>query len=335
MKAVELAVKAGRKRQSSITKFVHYCYEDEGNRETIPTYENFCFALALLRSKSMENVLEAKALLEKLLAFQVEGQFPVYLHEYPICRYEGLKDKLSTVIFYILRDFHGVLGDHLRELLSQLQHREPEARVVIENWDEKARTYAGMQKYERGEPEPTLLDICMGEWTGTYAARALADHPIHLRASVVYPAQVTITPPIYTFASHFWGDGNPTHSLIFETQGEIGDAKVVLPEAEVQDEIEIAYYCNIHPDTQIFINGQKATSFQLGDTVQIVSKNKTISLAFLQTEGEGQFWGHLFRGNRKGQLKKDDAYDWVIGLRTVKRNLSSTIAIEYNVDDGA
>lgn len=119
MKAVELALKAGRKRQSEMTRFVHYCSEHpEKSSETIPIYENFCFALALLRSRIAENILEAKALLEKLLAFQINSEFPVYLHEYPVCRYAGLKSKLYPVIFFILRDFHAILGEKLREQLQ-------------------------------------------------------------------------------------------------------------------------------------------------------------------------------------------------------------------------
>ncbi|HNA62241.1 MAG TPA: hypothetical protein PKW79_04115, partial [Rhabdochlamydiaceae bacterium] len=48
-------------------------------------------------------------------------------------------------------------------------------------------------------------------------------------------------------------------------------------------------------------------------------------------EGDGQYWGHLYRGNRSGQLFKDDAYDTIIALRTVKRSLSSTIKISYKM----
>src|SRR4051812_26440911 len=111
MKVVELALNAGRKRQSEVTGFVHLCYENpDHNRDTIPVYENLCFALALLRSRTAENVLEARALLDKLLAFEIGGQFPVYLHEFPQCRFT----RAYPVISYILRDFHGVLGDKLR-----------------------------------------------------------------------------------------------------------------------------------------------------------------------------------------------------------------------------
>ena len=85
---VELALHSGRKRQSKQTGFVHYCYESSTSdpHDTIPLVENFCFALALFRSRLVESVQEGKRLLEKLLAFEIGGNFPLYLHEYPHCK---------------------------------------------------------------------------------------------------------------------------------------------------------------------------------------------------------------------------------------------------------
>jgi hypothetical protein len=364
MKALELALKAGRKRQSEVTRFVHYCQEHpEKSSETIPVYENFCFALALLRTKIAENVLEAKALLDKLLAFQVDGQFPVYLHEYPLCRYAGLGSKLYPVIFYILRDFHTILGDTLRLELQKLQERyslpqaespltpEDWAEFLIhaqlsgqdktpafQSWDPTCLAFIGPQRQERGEPALTLYDLFLGEWGGKYSARALQDHPVHLRASLIYPHEVMISSrPLQSLRSQFWGSGYPTHSLMLQTSGQVTEGNdsilITLPEKEVQEEMEVAYFCNLHPETEIFINGQKATSFQLGDKVQIVSKERRIEFSFA-LEGEGKFWGHLYRGNRPGQLscrgeEKYEAYDWVIGLRTIQRSSRAFISLLF------
>jgi hypothetical protein len=359
MKAVDLALKAGRKRQSDITRFVHHCNEQpEKSSEAIPTYENFCFALALLRSRIAENVLEAKSLLEKLLAFQVDHQFPVYLHEYPTCRYAGLGSKLYPVIFYILRDFHTILGDKLRLQLQELQeHYSPKEVQSLESpedwaeflihaqltgqdktpafkyWDAACKAFIGPQRQERGEPALTLYDLFLGEWTGQYSSRALQDHPVHLRASLIYPGEAFASSPSQSLCHRFWGSGHPTHSMVLNTSGQIFEEKnsllIVLPEKEVQEEMEVAYFCNLHPDTQILINHQKATSFQLGDTIQIVSKDRRMEISF-SLEGEGKFWGHLYRGNRPGQLsckgeEKYEAYDWVIGLRTIQRDQRASI----------
>lgn len=353
MKAIELALKAGRKRQSEITRFVHFCYEDpEKSTETIPTYENFCFALALLRSRSVDNVLEAKTLLEKLLAFQVGQEFPVYLHEYPHCRYAGLKSKLSPVIFFILRDFQSVLGEKLRtqlqalqatpevisspetpeewaEFLIHAQLTDQDKTPALKYWDPSCLAFIGPQKQERGEPAVTLYDLFLGEWGGKYSHRALQDHPVHLRASLVYPAEIVLSSvPEQSLDRQFWGEGYPTHSLVLNTSGiltkEDNGFTITLPEKAVQDEIEIAFFYNLHPDTYVTVNHQKATTFQLGDKIQIHSKDRLIELSLTLASGQGQFWGHFYRGNRPGQLcckgaDKHEAFDGVIGMRTVTR----------------
>lgn len=367
MKAIELALKAGRKRQSSVTGFVHYCTEHpEKSSETIPTYENFCFALALLRSRLAENVLEAKALLEKLLSFQVGHEFPVYLHEYPLCRYAGLKSKLYPILFFMLRDFAAVLGEKLREQFQALQGpleevsspQTPEdwaeflihsqitgydKTLALEHWDSSCLAFVGPQRQERGEPALTLYDLFLGEWGGKYSARALQDHPVHLRASLIYPAEITLAHvPFHSLQRQFWGSGHPTHSMLLNTQGTLMGEKdgfqVVLLEKEVQEEMEIACFYNLHPDTTVTINHQKATSFQLGDKIQLISKGRQIELSFSLKSGEGQFWGHLYRANRPGQLSckgddKHEAFDGVIGLRTIKRGLQATLQISLSSRD--
>ena len=86
---VELAVTSGRSHQSPQTSFVHWCHTrgDETVNHTIPLYENFLFCLALMRMRTQQNITEAKEILARLLAFQAEdGNYPVYLHEYPLCR---------------------------------------------------------------------------------------------------------------------------------------------------------------------------------------------------------------------------------------------------------
>ncbi len=87
---VELAVTSGRSHESPQTLLVHFCHEKQGEsvNDTIPVYENLLFALALLRMQTVSNILEAKTLFGKILAFQnlETGNFPRYIHEYPACR---------------------------------------------------------------------------------------------------------------------------------------------------------------------------------------------------------------------------------------------------------
>ena len=338
MKAVELALKAGRKRQSPITGYIHH-----PSRETIPVYENFCFALALLRSKTAENVLEAKALLERLFTFRVKGQFPHYLHEYPECRFQ---QKLHPVVTFILKEFQPILGGQLKAELQELltesvapqDPHSPEkwAELLLHSqltgeaptpapWDPQSLSFVGQQRYEKGEPAVTLYDLFLGERGGRYSARALQDHPSHLTAALVYPGSLETFCPAPSFRYRFWGNGHPTHSLVLETSGAVRDQTIFLPEKEVHDEVEVAYFCNL--PNEILVEGKKATTFQLGQRLQVGGK---IELIF-KVEGDGQYWGHLYRGNRPGQLFKDEAYDNIIALRTVKRSLSSTVKIGYKM----
>lgn len=361
MKVIELALSAGKRRQSEVTGFVHLCYENrEKNWETIPVYENFCFALALLRSRTAENILKSRALIERLLPFEVGGEFPLYLHEFPQARVGA---KLYPVIFFILRDFHGVIGDILRAALTRLlkgfslqEDRVPQSAAewgrflvwaevessdvtpAFAQWDSTCCTYTGPQQQERGEPALTLYDLFMGEWGGKFSARALVDHPVHLQASLIFPCPTELKFKSFeqSLVCHYWGDGHPTHSLLFRTSGSYVEEEkrivVTLAEKEVEEEMEIEFFCDLHPETKILVKGQKATTFQLGDLVTLISKNHRIDCIFRLQSGEGKFWGHLLRGNRPGQLERGyEAYDHVIGLRTVERTGACIITVDMVV----
>ncbi len=109
---IEWAMAAGRSFQSSQTGFIHYYYElpQCSNHQTIPIYENTLFALALLRSRQIENIKEAQNLLKRLLVFQHNhfdpscGNLPVYLHEFPFCRDFSMGIQLlAPLLFYFGR----------------------------------------------------------------------------------------------------------------------------------------------------------------------------------------------------------------------------------------
>jgi hypothetical protein len=114
----DLAIAAGKKRQSTQTGFVHHFYHeaDKAEHQTIPIVENFLFAFALLQSKTIEQMTEAKELIHKLLHFQnsKEGNFPIFIHEYPECKDRYTGAQLLPVIYYILNEFHNILGEELK-----------------------------------------------------------------------------------------------------------------------------------------------------------------------------------------------------------------------------
>ncbi len=124
-KITELCLSACRKRKSPQTGLIHFCYEAryEKRQDTIPLKENWSFALALLRSKLQENVLEAKEIIEKLLHFEVEGNFPVYLHHAQECVFRSQGIYSAVYIFWILKDFQKILGEALKEKLKKCLER--------------------------------------------------------------------------------------------------------------------------------------------------------------------------------------------------------------------
>lgn len=122
----EWALAAGRSLQSKQTGFAHYYYgEAQPPYDSIPLVENALFALALFRTRLMEQVQEAKALLTGLVGFQnlsaneELGNFPVYLHEYPQCSDSTLSLQLLPPFYWILRHFGNVLGVQLKNRLEE------------------------------------------------------------------------------------------------------------------------------------------------------------------------------------------------------------------------
>jgi hypothetical protein len=363
MKSIELAIKAGRLRQSPATHFVHHSAEKpDYSREVIPVYENFCFALALFRSKMAANALEGKSLLEKLFAFQTAEGFPVYLHDYPRCHFRQLSQKLAPIAFFLLKDFSSILGEPLREKLQALaalltppsDPKSPEewadfliyTQIIKSDssdlfgiWDFKSQCFMGPQKQAQQEPAVTLLDLILGEWTGSYSLRALQDHPAHLQASLIYPGHLSCREVQQKWSRKFWGDGSPTHSAMLQTKGVVSELNntvfIDLPSQEVYDEVETSYYINRGIGTQLFVQGLKATAFQLGEPVIIESGCEKFKVIFSLEEGSGRFWGHLYFGNRPGQMGslgslKYEAFDWQIALRTVERKERCLLKMEFS-----
>lgn len=123
---IDKSLLAGRTFQSSQTGFVHY-YNSlpiPAIHQTIPLYENGLFVLALLRSRLVENMNEAMELLDKLLNFQVrqgkdEGNFPIYVHDYPFCYDSEIGIRLIAPFYWILKQFGHVLGLELKQKLEK------------------------------------------------------------------------------------------------------------------------------------------------------------------------------------------------------------------------
>ena len=412
-KLIDLNLSAGRSAQSPQTGYVHLHYESEDRHDTIPILENFCFSLALFRSRIADNVLEGKALLEKLLVFETDGNFPVYLHEYPQCKDRDFSLSLLPIFHWLLADFCIALGEPLAKSLEMLIGRilshsykmhaqrplcsasefrlksyfEPNTKLswtpstpeewadaliscqitsseeflerALEKWHPQLCTYIGPQYQNRDEPRVTLFDLFMGHYYGAYSQRVLRDRTAHLLASLIKPFEEksipsekevpchSIAPPSFTLS---WGTPEKLNTFFFdvksaecilERKGDAIEFTITLPpkNLEGQEAVELAFFTNLIPSQQILIEGAKATTFQLGDTVELLSEGLCIQLEVHLEQGQGQFFGHILRANRptqKGKNLKWETYDWQIALRTIRCSEACTLKgrIQVSLSNG-
>lgn len=110
---IDLALASGKALKGEETHFLHYYYgKTVPPHQAIPTIENFLFALAECRTKTVDGVQDGKALITHLLAYQQpSGLFPVYLHDIPYCQDRYIGVHLLPILYHLYHYFHTVLGD--------------------------------------------------------------------------------------------------------------------------------------------------------------------------------------------------------------------------------
>ena len=218
---------------------------------------------------------------------------------------------------------------------------------ALERWHPQLCTFIGPQQQDRGEPKATLLDLMMGHYHGTYSLRALKDRRVHLLASLIQPFEerdptVEKEVPCHAIALEteqpytlYWGNSDALNSLYLDPRkaqcamqrnGNTIQFTVALPSkthADSQDVAELSLFLNLARLPQILFNGVKATTFQLGDPIDLSMDGFNCRLEILPEIGEGKFFGHLLRANRPNQRGKNlkyETYDWQIALRTIRRS---------------
>jgi len=339
---IELALEEGRRRTSPRTGLIHFCYNDEEATDTIPLYENICYCLALFRTRSVDNIQEAKEKLNHLLSFD---SFPTYLHEYPK---PGVTERLYFPLYWIMKHFSNVIEKPLRsriqEILStikpfkrpvairsskeaaslclHLQHEEQPLHALAPYWDPKLGIYVGPllhEKQRENVPETTLFDLFMAASIGHLSKRILKPHPVHMHAALVSPLPCEpkphYQPPTYTpseqhkdfhlFRTLWEGNDGHLHTFVCQEKQHHFENNIFTFPKEVPDErksTELSFYCDYHPELAIRVNGEKATVFKIGESVTIETPKKTLTLSFKVVEGEGTLIGHICRGNRPAQI---------------------------------
>jgi len=401
-KAADLALAAGRKRQSPRTGFVHHFAPDETVTDTIPIYENFCFALALFRHKTGDSVSEGKELIERLLAFQSpDGSFPIYLHDYPRCWDSLMPLKIASLLTILTRRFSPVLGEDLREkidgslcLLKKAAEKRRLEKPYSPLWENRFLACTGQPtvpidttsfsaqewgewlltaqiandqgpfsipyhreleafvgippEQERGEPCPHPIEWVLAD--AILSPRLLRDHPSQLLCAPLFPVEnspeLLPNPALYIKEDTIrllW-KGKSLHSLfakasrIEKKENEIdlffdlnGDMQI-----QREDLFEATLFLDHSSETQIFIEEKRGTLFRLNETISVQTPSLSFDLRFELLEGKGDFCGHIFRSNRptqtacKGSLLYE-AYDWQIGLRTLRRSADCRVRIALKI----
>lgn len=118
-KLIHLASEYGKKMVSPQTGYLHYYGISAPIHHTIPFLDNLHLALVWMRMHTVEQVQAGKALLDNLLKFEVSGNFPVFIHEYPSCKDEYLPHKAYLPLAFIFKEFGPVLGQELRQKVQQ------------------------------------------------------------------------------------------------------------------------------------------------------------------------------------------------------------------------
>ncbi len=350
---------AAKKRQSPRTKFIHL-------DDTVPIFENFCFAMALLRSQTVEGVMEGKELIERLIGFQTpDGNFPIHLHEFPKCydSWMGLKvapvlkfakadEALEKVLQNAEQKERPPLWEHrYQSLQKEPCHFTPKTDGEWYHWLISEQLtgadfpplpyYPELQVFisekmaqEKYEPRPHPIEWILG-------VGRLSDHPSLLHAALLFPIEnpkfLPNEPYVFLPETLLW-KGSNLHSLSFpngtlQSPNTISFTLSGEPPQDQKTLIEAALFCNISDETEITIDGKKGSVFYFGDSLKIATPTLTIQLRFYLSDGTGDFCGQILRANRPSQISKEpyQAYDWQIALRTLRRTTPCKILTEISL----
>lgn len=137
----------------------------------------------------------------------------------------------------------------------------------------------------------------------------------------------------YTPFRLIWGDLNRVHSFIcqggtfkraFFSDGEESVDLFFDLEDPTDEKKEVQFFLDYQTGIRFTLNGLAANTFELGEKLELNIPGRPLSLKFDLVEGEGQFLGHVMRGNRSSQINlkgenRFQSYDWTLFLRTIRR----------------
>jgi hypothetical protein len=346
---LELALTCGRSLQKKETGFVH-----SASGTTISFYDNLCFVLTLLKTRTVENILEARALLEKLLAFDT---FPVQLHEYPHARDRSHPIRLLVPLILIDREFstHIDVKDTIRVLwekgqdapnslvksaIAHLLDGAPcpipqpgdditlAAEILQEEWGyDDWNSHLG---FAPSHPEISLYDFAMALKENSYPARLLKPHRLHLQLALLSPrtlmqkASPNMVCTLDNGFALFFGDKDCLNTLFSEGVPSFDNFRFTYPQESPQEgkEVELSLLWNYDRKSFPLFNGKRATLGRLEDIITINVSGLQCTLSFHLLKGDGDFTIHCSR--------RDDAM-WKLSVRTLRRCGEIVIECRINI----
>lgn len=304
------------------TQLLHYSPQGD---VAVPFVENAYYALALLRSHQLEKGQKAKWLLGRLFAYQCEnGAFPPYTHDFP---HGSVRDEMRAPLMAIKERYGGMMGGRLDEALKRLGgETPPRMEIVGADYQTSTGAYIGNPDgvvQEGFEPQLTTGELLVNP----DAARPDSQATLRTLLYDLPDAKLCDDEVAFNNGRWVWGDHSRIHTLSLEGfAGKMScEQNLIRLELGEEAEREVELFLDLH-ECEISVNGERSTTFRLGDEVTI----GRIALTFSLVEGEGTFMGHLARGNRPSQVLKDGTYDNVIFLRTLRRG-PATLACRWRI----
>lgn len=149
-----------------------------------------------------------------------------------------------------------------------------------------------------------------------------------------------------------WGDLHRLHSFVCqapyadEVIYQLVESGVVIDFLFKDDEAwtekkwwrDVECSVDLHDALQLTVEGNQATVFQLGESVEVTSGEHKLSFCFESVGGKGRYCGHLHRGNRASQRHKRGeglyaAFDGQAFVRPVFREGPCTLRLTVHVEN--
>ena len=145
-----------------------------------------------------------------------------------------------------------------------------------------------------------------------------------------------------TFAHTFVCQGGNARAIKSAANGKTIEMTFELSENFITDDREkareVLFFLDASDQNVITVSNALATTFTLQDNLRIQNGSFSLSLKYHLEQGEGQFSGHIMKGNRPSQISlqgqnRHQAFDWQIILRTLRRTNPCKIKVIITIED--